>query len=359
MDAFAVRPAEGTLVTRGGHTMRGWNPATGAPLWTTTSENDDPPLSGDGSRFADKASEDAPVRVRDSATGNLIGVLPAEGWISAFSHDGTRLVTTKRVIDSETNRIIANDVTLWDVDRRVALRKLTLGEISLVDVVSGNLFVLQGASPGNTAWIRTFVVLDARNGDRLWFETISHSFPRHVFPVAGAPEVMLLDFEKRARIARCAHRRGRLAHPGRWAPRGGGGAGRGSRWRTPPPLNNQDDAILFLDPVTGGELQRIEGVGPVRDLRATPDGSKLVGAVQNDRFEGLRVWRAADGVLLQEIALDASPRKLVPIDQVRPNCGSRLLRRPARLRSDDRRPHPPLLPRPESGLGGSRCRSGS
>jgi WD40 repeat protein len=307
---LAAVPDGDIVVTRGNDgTIRTWDLRSGIggdAVAVTGSAT----LSEDGSRYAVRSTDGDSIEIHDAGTGETRATLPTSAWVRAFTRSGTRLVTADRIDAPNSGQDPAHELAFWDVDAGQVIRTMRWESPFLFfDTLPGNRVVLRG--PIHSKNLFRLEVVDATDGRVLWSEDSELSGSIQVVPVSGVDETILIDTgtERQYRAASDGTVLWRIASGGARTATVVPGAGQ-IALANAASLNNQDDMVVILDQATGAERRRIPGVGPVRDIRATADGARIVAAVQSDRFHGLRIWDAA-GDLLRDIALDAAPWRLI------------------------------------------------
>lgn len=310
VDEIGLPPDGRTIVTQGGKSFRGWDLATGAPLWSTQTRADYPGVSDDGRRFFERLSDEADIVVRETDTGANIASLPTKGWIRKISTDGRRVLTAERIIDPESNKIVGNIVEIWDVDRMQAIYSARYSDPLILHNLPGDRSGVFELPTEETDQQARMTMIDLTEGRRLWSETVPLFGFSSLLTIRGAPEIAFMMTPDSVAL--------RKIDTGE------------AFWDFPPSgllaaAAVGDDAIAIathgqtknivalISRATGDEIRRFGEDDYARDLWATPDGRYLVAAIQSDQFYGLRIWDVESGARVHEIALDASPEKLVSL----------------------------------------------
>ena len=311
------------VITNGvDRSLRGWDLAGGQRRWHTIPEQRDRWIttSSNGRRFAYYSKADRAIQVFDSETGGRIGsidaVRPSGGF--SLSDDGSRLLIQHR---SSGAGDPVNEIELWDVPAAMRIQRRRIDSQHVFrHPVDGAVFALSGRSIGEdraTSWME---LIDWKTGRVAWALSVPHAAPFSIKAVNRDEDWILVEGPSSPQEPQTRQLRSLRTGVLIWEEPGGSlraaAVVPGSDLiafadATSPGRNG--GVIRLLSRRTGEERRRIDAGGFTRHVAATADGSRVVAAVEGDRWRGVRVWRVDDGRLLREIELDANPRAVLPL----------------------------------------------
>lgn len=322
VSSLHAAPYEDLLITEGdaagGRAHWAWSVETGEVSWRGP---DDAVLAPGARAYARYSEVDAVWRVTDRRTGAEIGAAPFPGqvWGAALSPDGGSLTATRRLLDERG--VQGFETALWDVRAGRAIWRRKTGSantappkvIGLSDDRAALTFSQRDETGKMTGGVEVF---DWSSGATIasipWSgvnaPTIAADPTRGLAALSTDAGTVLISLADGAILwsAPSYFDRGLAFSPD--------GMTVIAAW-----AESDGDVVSALSSDNGAVLWRAPTRERLQDVTVTSAGQRVVAALASDGWNGLRIWRLADGALMRELRLDAAPRLLHPLrdpDQV-------------------------------------------
>ena len=311
-----VPPGGNHAITQGPDgTIRDWDLLSGDASWLRRFDTaqGQPRFSTDGRRYVVRNADAGTADVIASDNGQRVSsiAVPA-GAAVTLSSDGSSVVVSAQTPDASVPMGRRTAIEVWNVDTgsRTYTRHFATPIVSVVALHHGT-FAIGSRIVGPERHARLDII-DGPTGRVV--STDEQSGPDQIRAVAvngDTPWLLVASDEAvELRDSRDSHTLWQVA-PVAYiehavSVRGGrmlAMAAKAARW---------DGAweIHLHDANTGARIRTLPIGGYPRALAVTADDAHIIVAGEGDDWRGLRVWRLADGALVREVEVDASPMQL-------------------------------------------------